>query len=40
MENTVAADKQVKAKFHYAIWFEACLKLVADLQRAEMWPII
>jgi len=23
-----------------AIWFEAGLKLVADLQRAEIWPII
>jgi len=30
----------VKAKFHYASWFEAGLKLVADLQRAEIWPII
>jgi len=30
----------VKAKFHYAIWFEAGSKLVADLQRAEIWPII
>jgi len=40
----------VKAKFHYAIWFEAGSKLVADrfaagsklvadLQRAEIWPI-
>jgi len=29
-----------KAKFHYAIWFEAGSKLVADLQRAEIWPII
>ena len=34
----------IKAKFHYAIWFEAWSqtgsKLVADLQRAEIWPII
>jgi len=30
----------LKAKFHYAIWFEAGSKLVADLQRAEIWPII
>jgi len=28
------------AKFHYTIWFEAGSKLVADLQRAEIWPII
>jgi len=30
----------LKAKFHYAIWFEADSKLVADLQRAEIWPVI
>jgi len=30
----------IKAKFRYAIWFEAGSKLVADLQRAEIWPII
>jgi len=30
----------VKAKFHYAIWFEAGSKLVAGMQRAEIWPII
>jgi len=30
----------LKAKFYYAIWFEAGSKLVADLQRAEIWPII
>jgi len=30
----------VKAKFHYASWFEAGSKLVADLKRAEIWPII
>jgi len=29
-----------KAKFHYASWFEAASKLVAYLQRAEIWPII
>jgi len=29
-----------RAKFHYASWFEADSKLVADLQRAEIWPII
>jgi len=28
---------RLKAKFHYASWFEACSKLVADLQRAEIW---
>ena len=31
---------QLKAKFHYAIWLEAGSKLVADMQRAEIWPII
>jgi len=30
----------IKAKFHYAMWFEAASKLVADLQRAQIWPII
>jgi len=30
----------VKAKFHYAIWSQTGSKLVADLQRAEIWPII
>jgi len=30
----------LKAKFHYAIWLEAGSKPVADLQRAEIWPII
>jgi len=30
----------VKAKFHYAIWSKTGPKLVADLQRAEIWPII
>jgi len=30
----------IKAKFHFASWFEAGSKLVADLQRAEIWPII
>jgi len=30
----------LKAKFYYAIWFKAGSKLVADLQRAEIWPII
>jgi len=29
-------SRPVKAKFHYASWFEACSKLV----RAEIWPII
>jgi len=27
-------------KFHYAIWLQTGAKLVADLQRAEIWPII
>ena len=35
-----ARSELLKAEFHYAIWFEADLKLVADLQRAEIWPII
>jgi len=41
----------LKVKFHYARWFEAGSKLVADrfeagsklvtdLQRAEIWPIV
>ena len=30
----------VKAKFHYAIWSQTSSKLVADLQRAGIWPII
>jgi len=30
----------VKAKFHYAIWSQTGPKLVADLQRAGIWPII
>jgi len=30
----------VKAKFHYAIWSQTGLKLVADLQRDGIWPII
>jgi len=30
----------VKAKFHYATWFEAGSKLVAGLKQAEIWPII
>jgi len=36
----VWTKRGVKAKFHYAIWFEAGSKLVADLQRAEIWPTI
>jgi len=30
----------LKAKFHYAIWSQTGSKLVTDLQRSEMWPII
>jgi len=30
----------VKAKFHHAIWSQTGSKLVADLQRAEIWPVI
>jgi len=36
----VTHDPSVKAKLHYAIWFEAGLKLVADMQQAEIWSII
>jgi len=32
--------RTVKAKFHYAIWSQTGPKLVADLQRAGIWPII
>jgi len=28
----------VKAKFHYAIWSQTGPKLVADRQRAGIWP--
>jgi len=40
---TCASARQyhhVKAKFDYAIWSHTGSKLVADLQRAEIWPII
>jgi len=30
----------LKAKFHCAIWSQTGSKLVADLQRAGIWPII
>jgi len=30
----------LKAKFHYAIWSQTVPKLVADLQRAGIWPVI
>jgi len=30
----------LKAKFHYAIWSQRGPKLVADLPRARIWPII
>jgi len=29
-----------KVKFHYAIWSQTGPKLVGDLQRAGIWPII
>jgi len=35
-----ARSDAVMAKFHYAIWSQTGSKLVADLQRAEIWPII
>jgi len=31
---------RVLAKFHYAIWSQIGPQLVADLQRAEIWPVI
>jgi len=34
------SDVAVKAKFHFAIWSQTGPKLVADLQRAGIWPII
>jgi len=30
----------LKAKFHYATWSQTGPKLVADLQRSGIWPII
>jgi len=33
-------NRTVKVKFHYAIWSQTGPKLVADLQRAGVWPII
>ena len=39
-QSEVFVDRVLKVKFHYAIWFEAGSKLVEDLQRAEIWPII
>jgi len=38
-DSDLRARSAIKAKLHYAIWFEAGLKLVADLQRDEIWPI-
>ena len=32
--------KNLKATFHYAIWSQTGSKLVADLQRAGIWPIV
>jgi len=33
-------QRMPKAKFHYVIWSQTGSKLVADLQRAGIWPII
>jgi len=33
----IGVARSIKAKFHYVIWFEAGSKLVADLQRGEIW---
>ena len=45
--SSVGQSEMVKARFHYASWFEAGLQLVrswfkagSKLQRAEIWPII
>jgi len=40
MVRLVAAYVTLKAIFHYAIWSQTGPKLVADLQRAGIWPII
>jgi len=42
LSNIICRDfsNPVKAKFHYAIWSQTGPKLVADLQRAGIWPII
>jgi len=32
--------QRLKTKFHYAIWSQTGPKLVADLQRAGIWPMI
>ena len=36
----IAANAFVTVKFHYAVWSRTGRKLVADLQRAGIWPII
>jgi len=36
---TLTQQCTVKAKFHYAILAANGLRLVADLQRAGIWPI-
>ena len=35
-----ATSRFLKAKFYYDIWSQTGTKLVADLQRAGIWPII
>jgi len=37
---SATTTRRLKAKFHYACWFKAGSKMIADLQRAEIWPII
>ena len=37
---TKSVVDKLKTKFHYAIWSQTGWRLVADLQRAEIWPII
>jgi len=32
--------RTINVKVRYAIWFEAGSKMIAGLQRAEIWPII
>jgi len=38
--DVIAGTLTAKAKFHYAIWSQTGPKLVADMQRTGIWPII
>ena len=40
-DGAITTDKsQIPLRYLVRSWFEAGSKLVADLQRAEIWPII